>query len=74
MEFDYSKLIGRITEIYKTQSRFSKDMGLSERSVSLKLNGNRKWKQDEIAHACDLLHISFSEIPLYFFTLKVQSV
>ena len=72
MEFDYSKLLGKITEVYRTQSRFSKDMGLSERSVSMKLNGCRKWKQDETARACELLHIPFSEIPLYFFTVKVQ--
>lgn len=72
MEFDYSKLLGKITEVYRTQSRFSKDMGLSERSVSMKLNGCRKWKQDEMARACELLHIPLSEIPLYFFTVKVQ--
>jgi hypothetical protein len=41
MEFDYSKLNGRIVEIFGTQLNFSVAMGLSERSISLKLNNGR---------------------------------
>lgn len=73
MAYDYSKLLGRITEKYGTQSKFSGDMGISERSLSLKLNGKRTFKQNEISKACSLLGIDGADIPSYFFTLKVQS-
>lgn len=72
MPYDYSKLLGRITEKFGTQFRFSEAIGLSERSVSLKLNGHTGWKQSEIARACKLLGIPDREIAAYFFTLEVQ--
>ena len=39
MAFDYSKLKGKIVEKFQTQQAFAKAMELSERSLSLKLNG-----------------------------------
>lgn len=72
MPYDYSKLLGRIVEKVGTQRIFADKMGLSERTVSLKLNGKTGWKQEEIADACKVLEISESQIPSYFFTLKVQ--
>lgn len=72
MAYDYSKLLGRITEKYRTQANFSGAMGLSERSLSLKLNGRVGFKQNEIAKACSLLGLTENDIPEYFFTLKVQ--
>lgn len=72
MPYDYSKLLGRIIEKYGTQSKFSGAMGLSERSLSLKLNGRVGFKQSEIAKACSLLEVAEIDIPEYFFTLKVQ--
>lgn len=72
MAYDYSKLLGRITEKYGTQARFSGAIGLSERSLSLKLNGRTPFKQPEITKACSLLEIEGVDIPQYFFTLKVQ--
>ena len=41
---DYSKLNGAIIEKYGTQYNFAKAMNLSERSISLKLNGKVTWK------------------------------
>jgi hypothetical protein len=72
MSFDYSKLDGRITEIFSTRGAFAKQMGISERTLSLKMNGKIQWKQEEIHNACGLLKIKVSEIPIYFFTLNVQ--
>lgn len=72
LAYDYSKLLGRIIEKYSTQAAFAEAMELSERSLSLKLNGHRGWKQTEIAKACSLLELSGADIPEYFFTLKVQ--
>ena len=69
MPYNYSKLLGRIVEKYGTQSRFAEAMGVSERSISLKLNGKVGWKQSEIAKACEVLNIEIQDVCLYFFTL-----
>lgn len=42
--YDYRKLRGRIKEKFGTQSEFSKKLGLSEVSVSNKLN-NMRWQE-----------------------------
>lgn len=72
MSYNYSKLLGRIVEKVGTQSKFSEAIGLSERTVSLKLNGKVGWKQTEIVKICDVLHIPQEEIPAYFFAMEVQ--
>ena len=69
MPYNYSKLLGRIVEKVGTQSKFAEKMELSERTVSLKLNGKVGWKQDEIAKACSVLKIQDMDIPNYFFAL-----
>lgn len=69
MPYDYSKLCGLIVEKYGTQAKFAEAMGLSERSVSLKLNGRVGWKQAEIAQACKLLGIRATTIAAYFFAI-----
>ena len=72
MPYDYSKLSGKIKEVCGTQGVFAERMHLSERSVSLKLGAKIAWKQPEIIAACELLNIPVTQIPEYFFTLKVQ--
>lgn len=72
MPFNYAKLLGRIAEKVGSQGNFAKKMGISERSVSLKLNGKVGWKQSEIAKACHVLEIEDKDIPAYFFALEVQ--
>lgn len=67
MPYNYSKLVGKITEVFGTQLRFAEAMGLSERTISLKLNSKVEWKQREMTKACGLLGISVTEIPAYFF-------
>ena len=74
MGFDYSKLKGRIIEVYGSQQRFAIAMGLSERSMSLKMQNKVGWKQPEINKACALLEIDINELHEYFFKLKVQGV
>ena len=74
MPFDYSKLAGRIVEVFKTREAFAREMQLSARSLSHKMNGKVPWKQPEIYKACILLKISDLEIKQYFFELKVQNV
>ena len=74
MAFNYRKLRGRIIEKYGSQSDFAKAFGCSDRTLSLKMNGKRPWKQTEILSAIKLLELSEEDIQDYFFTLEVQSV
>lgn len=68
MAFNYAKLLGKIVEIFGTQRRFAEAMGLSERTISLKLNGKMGWKQTEIVKASSVLSIPENSIVEYFFT------
>jgi hypothetical protein len=72
MKFDYSKLNGRIVEVFGTQKAFAEAMNLSERTISLKLNSKIYFNQDEIVLGIQLLKLTVNDIPDYFFTLKVQ--
>lgn len=73
MAYDYSKLNGRIVEKCGTQAVFADRMGLSERTVSLKLNNKVAWKQPEMQKAAVILEFPETEIQTYFFTMKAQS-
>lgn len=72
MSYDYSKLSGRIVEKCGTQAVFAERLGLSERSVSLKLNNKVPWKQIEMQKAAQVLDFPVEEIQTYFFNMKVQ--
>lgn len=72
MDFNYNKLRGRIIEKYGTQGRFAKAMGVSERTLSLKLNNKIFFSQDEITKISELLSIVSDEIQVYFFEKEVQ--
>ncbi|MCB7320145.1 DUF739 family protein [Lacrimispora sp. 210928-DFI.3.58] len=74
MAFDYSRLRGRIVEIFGTQACFAVAMGWSERTLSLKMNGLRAWKQPDICKAVALLKLSDKDIPSFFFKSKVQNI
>ncbi len=70
--FDYSKVRGKIREKFSTQAEFAAAMGFSATTLSDKLNNKVEWTQKEIDKAVELLEISKDEIPIYFFTVKVQ--
>ena len=70
MCYDYSRLSGKIVEKYGTQYNFAIAMKLSERSLSLKLNGKVGWKDSEIWKAIQLLDIPVEKIHLYFLKKK----
>lgn len=74
MPFDYSKLDGLVKEKCRTRAVFADKMGLSERSISLKMNGKVQWKQTEICNACEILEINNIDIPEYFFNSEVQNI
>lgn len=72
MEFDYSRLNGRIKDVCGSQKQFAKTIGISEHTISKKLNNYADWKQGEIMKAAPILKIRHDEISEYFFTPKVQ--
>lgn len=73
MTKDFSKLSGKIVEKYGTQYNFAIALGLSERSLSLKLNNKVGWRDEEMERAIDLLDLDLNDIPAYFFTNIVQA-
>ena len=66
-QYEYRKLIGRLIEKYGTRKAFAEKLGISENSMSLKLNGKTGFSQDDMNQWSDLLGIDVSEIGDYFF-------
>lgn len=71
--YDYSKLNGRIAEICGSQAEFARRMNMSQHTVSHKLNNRVGFRQDEIEDALEVLRIERVDVPMYFFTVKVQT-
>lgn len=74
MAFDYRKLKGKIVEKYGSQNKFAEVMGISTRTLSLKMNNKVPWKQSEIREAVRFLQISDSDIGDYFSKTEVQNI
>lgn len=72
MSYDYSKLLGKIKEIYSTQKDFAKALGINRCSLNLKVNNKAEFTQTEINKSIRLLGIDETEIPAYFFTEKIE--
>ena len=74
MQFDYSKLRGRIIEKFKSIKAFAKAYGRSYVTMSNKLNGKVAITPDDIVKmsAPEFLDIEPSEYHTYFFTVKVH--
>lgn len=72
--YDYRKLRGKIREVFGTQSIFARELGLSEASLSAKLNNVVEWTQEEIETSVYILGIPWKELPEYFFTPKVEKI
>lgn len=71
MEFDYSKLRGRIVEKYGDVRAFAKSLELSETSTYNHLNNKTRFNQRSIEKWCNLLDIPIDEAAAYFFVAKV---
>lgn len=71
MSANYSKLRGRIKEIYNTQNDFARALGIGKVSLSKRLNGKLDFTQSEISKSAELLKIPFESITEYFFDTKV---
>ena len=74
MEFDFSKLRGRIVEKCGSVSAFAKKLGISDPAASYRLSNKTPWSGPEIYLAIqpDCLDIEPEDIPSYFFAPKVR--
>lgn len=72
MEFNYSKLLGRMRECGYTQERLAKVIGISKYTLNTKLKNRFSFTQDEILAICKVLNIPVGEIGDYFYAIKVQ--
>lgn len=73
-DYNYSKLKGRIIEKYGSQSGFANVLGVTQSTLSQKLNGHYNFSQNEINVISKYLEIKKEEIGVYFFTSKVRKV
>ena len=71
-EMDYSKLEGKIVEIYKTRKAFAEAMGVTPATINQRLSGAIEWKTSDMVKACRLLSIPLDKMHIYFFALKVE--
>ena len=72
IEFNFSKLRGRIVEKFGKQEDFAKAVGISYVSLSKRLNNHLEFSAREILRMSNILEINLEDIPLYFFAAKVQ--
>lgn len=70
--FDYSKLKGKIKEVFDTQTAFAVAVGRTEAFISNVLNGKSFLDQKDIELWAEVLSIPDEEIGFYFFTRKVH--
>lgn len=75
MAFDYSELRGRIIAKFGSIKAFAKAYGISNVTMSNKLNGKIAISMDDIVKmsAPELLDIPPIEYHIYFFTRKVHA-
>ena len=65
--YQYNRLKGKIIEKYGTRKAFAKAVGISENSLSLKLNGKTGFSQEDIEKWSSLLDITMDEYPSFYF-------
>lgn len=72
MNYDYSKLKGKIRELDMTQNEFANKIGITEQTLNLRFKNKRPFKQDEIEKTMILFNEPMKNMHIYFFTKKVQ--
>ena len=67
MRYNYSKLRGKIREMFGSERNFAVALEISHASMSAKLCNKVGFTQDEIMKAQSLLNININSVPEYFF-------
>ena len=71
MAYDYSKLRGRIIEMFGSQEAFAERVGQTPTTISYKLNNKSPLTRKDVIEWGKTLLIENDNIGLYFFTEKV---
>lgn len=71
ISFDYSRLKGRIVERCGSQKAFAALLGVSEATLTAKLNCASYFTQGEMMRAINILGIEPGTAPDYFFSVRV---
>ena len=71
LAFDYSKLKGKMVEVYGSQTAFASAFGVSENTFSKKMNNKVRFTSDDIIKISSMLKIPKDEVGTYFFTIKI---
>lgn len=74
VEFDYSKLRGRIVEKYGSIEAFSKNFKMSNVSISKKLNNKISISREDIITWSELLEIPPEQYGAFYFVKKFNDV
>lgn len=72
--FDYSKLKGKIREKLGSESKYAELLGLSQASISAKLNSKVPFSMIEIDMTLEILSIPKNELYDYFFVKKTEKI
>lgn len=70
MTFDYSKLRGRIKEVYDKYENLIPKISMTEATLSRKLNGKSYFDNQEILELSEALNIPSEELNEYFLKTK----
>lgn len=71
MQYDYSKLRGKIVETYGTIAEFCREHELNNQNISKKLNNVTHFSIDDALELSNYLSIPKEEIHRYFFVVKI---
>lgn len=71
-KYDYSKLLGKITEKLGSRRQLAERLGVNESTLSYKFNGSSDFSRTEMKNICKILEEPLSRIIEFFFTEEVR--
>ncbi len=71
MSFNFKRLRGKIIEKYGSQAKFAESLGVSQNSLSRKMNNKTRFSSNDVIKIKELLGIPDNEINSYFFNMEV---
>lgn len=72
MNYDYSKLKGKIRELGMTQNEYAQKIGITEQTLNLRFKNKRRFRQEEMQKTMELFEEPVKNVHIYFFVQKVQ--
>lgn len=70
--YNFAKLRGKIVEVFGSQEKFARAIGMAPRTVNAKLNNEVPFKTPDIEKSLGVLGIARRDIPVYFFEVETR--